>query len=337
MGGTPIGLYELPKRAEVIRATLEDDARFTFVDPTRHGTEPVEAVHDPGLVEHLASAWQRVAAQVEGTAEVMPDTFLHPALREGMGPAPLPADAVAGLGAWVFDTATPLVEGTYVAARASADIALTALDLVLAGDGITYGLCRPPGHHATRSAYGGYCYFNNAAIAAQAAIDAGAARVTVLDVDYHHGNGTQQIFYGRGDVQYVSLHADPNRAYPYFVGYADETGTGRGEGTTLNLPLPPDVDDERYLATLDHALMAIDAFEPEVLVVSLGVDTYRLDPICDLQVTTEGFAEQGRRIALLGKPTAVVQEGGYHVPDLGTNVHAFLAGMLSARQTTGLR
>ena len=337
MGGRPIGIYELPQRAETIRCTLEGDGRFTFVGPTDHGVEPIRAVHDAGLVEHLASAWQRVAAHAEATVEVVPDTFLHPALREGMGPAPLPADAIAGLGAWVFDTATPLVEGTYGAARAAVDIALTALDLVLAGAPASYALCRPPGHHAARAVYGGYCYFNNAAVAAQAAIERGGARAAVLDVDYHHGNGTQQIFYGRGDVLYASLHADPNRAYPYYVGYAEETGAGDGAGTTLNLPLPPELDDEGFLDALEQALDTVESFDPDVLVVSLGVDTYRLDPIGDFQVTTEGLAEQGRRIGALGRPTVVVQEGGYHVPDLGANVHAFLGGVLAARHTTGLR
>jgi acetoin utilization deacetylase AcuC-like enzyme len=329
MNGRPIGIFEVPARAEAIRAALAADVAFTFEHPTEHGVEPIETVHDSGLVAHLRTAWDRMAAAVEGAVELVPDTFLHPGLREGMGEAPVPAGAVAALGRFVFDTATPLVEGTYAAARGSVDVALSALDIVLGGEHCAYALCRPPGHHAARSVYGGYCYFNNAAIVASRARAAGAERVTILDVDYHHGNGTQQLFYGRPDVQYVSLHADPNRAYPYFTGYADETGAEGGTGTTLNLPLPERVDDDGYLKALELAVDAIDGFGPALLVVSLGVDTYRLDPIGDLQVTTEGFGAQAARIAALGRPTVIVQEGGYHVPDLGANVHAFLTALSS--------
>jgi acetoin utilization deacetylase AcuC-like enzyme len=278
----------------------------------------------------LADAWSRAVAQTEGTIEIMPDTFLHPGVREGMGPAPHPSGAIADLGSWVFDTATPLVEGTYRAARLAADAALTALDLVLDERGPVYALCRPPGHHAARSVYGGYCYFNNAGVAAQAALTAGATKAVVLDVDYHHGNGTQQLFYGRPDVMYASLHGDPNRAYPYYAGWADETGAGNGRGANLNVPLPEHVDDERYLAELQRAIDAIDRFGPDVVIVSLGVDTYELDPISDFRVTTEGFESQGRAVAALDKPTVVVQEGGYHVGEIGRNVHAFLRGVAGA-------
>jgi acetoin utilization deacetylase AcuC-like enzyme len=317
-----------------IHAELDADPSMELVTPTEHGLGAIEAVHDPRLVAHLARAWELVEsthanAPDDGAApaQVVPDTFLVPAMREGMGPAPYPTGGVASLGAWVFDTATPLLEGTYFAARVAVDVALTALDHVLAGAPVAYGLCRPPGHHAARRLYGGYCYFNNAAVAAQAAIAAGAGRVAVLDVDYHHGNGTQQLFYDRGDVLYVSVHADPNRAFPYFAGHADETGTGAGLGATLNLPLAEGVDDDAYLDVLDRALATVDGFDPNVLVVSLGVDTYRLDPIADFQITTEGFTAQGRRIGALGRPTVVVQEGGYCVEDLGRNVHAFLDGL----------
>jgi acetoin utilization deacetylase AcuC-like enzyme len=330
MNGRPIGMYEVPARVESIQAALAADTRFGARPPDAHGMAPIEAVHDAGLIAHLAEAWARAVSETEGLTEVMPDTFLHPGLREGMGPTDAPPGAIASLGAWVFDTATPLVEGTYAAARAAVDVALTGAELVLGGVPAVYALCRPPGHHAARTVYGGYCYFNNAAIAAEAASRAGAARVAVLDIDYHHGNGTQQIFYDRGDVLYASLHADPERAYPYFTGAASETGSGRGAGANLNLPLPEAVDDEAYLAALDQALDAVDAFAPELVVVSLGLDTYGLDPIADFRVTTEGFATQARLIADLDRPTLVVQEGGYHVPDLGTNVRAFLLGLLRA-------
>ena len=323
--GQTLGQYELPVRAEEIRRALAGEPeRFPFVAPVEHGVAPIEAVHDPGLVAFLASAWEQVQEEQE-LAEVFPDTFVHPALREGMGAAPAPSGAAARLGYWCFETMTPLVPGTYPAARAAVDVALTASDLVLDGARAAYGLCRPPGHHAPRAAYGGYCYFNNAAVVAHHVVRSTGTRVSVLDVDYHHGNGTQQIFYERDDVQYVSLHGDPNRAYPYFAGYEDERGGGRGAGSTLNLPFPPGTDDATYEAGLARALEAVDGFGPATLVVSLGVDTFALDPIADFALTTEGFARAGGMVAELGRPTIVLQEGGYHVPTIGENVRTWLA------------
>ncbi len=323
--GQTLGQYELPVRAEEIRRALErEPERFSFVAPAEHGVAPIEGVHDPGLVAFLATAWAEVQAEQE-LAEVFPDTFVHPAIREGMGAAPAPGGAAARLGYWCFETMTPLVAGTYQAARAAVDVALTAADLVLDGARAAYGLCRPPGHHAPRAAYGGYCYLNNAAIVADHVARSTGTRVTVLDIDYHHGNGTQQIFYERDDVQYVSLHGDPNRAYPYFAGYAEECGGGRGLGSTLNLPFPPGTDDATYQTGLARAVEAIDAFGPTTLVVSLGVDTFELDPIADFALTTGGFARAGATVAELGRPTIVLQEGGYHVPTIGENVRTWLA------------
>ena len=331
--GQAMAQYEVPDRVELIRDALAaDEARFELTTPVEHGLEPVTAVHDAGLVRFVAEAWARVRAeQADPPDEVVPDTFVHPGLRAGMGPAARPGSATAQLGYWCFETMTPLVEGTYLAARSAVDVALTAADLVLGGATAAYGLCRPPGHHATASVYGGYCYFNNAAIAAHHLAHSTGERVTVLDVDYHHGNGTQQIFYRRADVQYVSLHGDPNHAYPYFAGYSDETGSGPGAGSTLNLPLPAGTDDDRYLAVLERALGAIERFGPAVVVVSLGVDTYALDPITDFEVSAEGLERQGALVARLGRPTLVLQEGGYHLPTVGGNVRAWLSGLERAR------
>jgi acetoin utilization deacetylase AcuC-like enzyme len=256
----------------------------------------------------------------------VPDVFLTTGVREGMGDAPLGSTMHAQIGRWCFETATPIVAGTFAAARAAVDVALTAADIVLRGDPVAYALCRPPGHHAPRAAYGGYCYFNNAAIAAQHLVRETGGRVTVLDVDYHHGNGTQQIFYDRADVQYVSLHGDPHRAYPYFSGFAEESGTGAGHGTTLNLPLPAGLDDDGYLAALARALDAVDAFRPAAVVVSLGVDTWMNDPIADFAVSHDGFARCGAAVARLGVPMVVVQEGGYDVSAIGENVRRWLLG-----------
>jgi len=243
-----------------------------------------------------------------------------------MGAGHPPAGAIARLSYYGFDTATVLLEGTYGAARVAADAALTATDAVLAGDPVAYALCRPPGHHAPRAAYGGYCFLNNAAVAAQHAVSAGAGRVAVLDVDYHHGNGTQQIFYDRGDVLYVSVHADPERAYPYFAGFTDEHGVGTGTGATVNLTLDGGSDDTAYLATLSRALDAVHRFDPELVVVSLGVDTYADDPLSDLEVTDAAYHPAGLAVAALDRPLVVVQEGGYEVTVMGELVRAFLRG-----------
>lgn len=322
--GHQVPVNERPERADAIEAALAP--HHELVLPTGHGTTPITAVHDADLVAFLGQAWTSWHAET-GEAVAIPETFPSATLRDGMGTGRHPTGAVGALSSFAFDTSTPMVEGTYVAARAAVDVALTATDLVLAGTPASYGLCRPPGHHAPKGAYGGFCFFNNAAVAAQCAVTSGAARVTVLDIDYHHGNGTQQIFYDRGDVQFVSLHADPNRAYPYFTGFTDETGTGRGLGRTTNVPLPAGLTDGQYLETLTAALEGIAAFGPEVLVVSLGVDTHGLDPLGDLALTTAVYEPCGVAVAALGVPTVVLQEGGYHLPSLGANVAGFLRGL----------
>ncbi len=318
--------FEHPGRADAIRAALAADERFAISEPARTGTDVIEAVHDPGLVRFLAAAWEEYQREIGPTHDVVPDVFAMSGLRDGMGPPAEPVRASARLGWWCFETTTPLTAGTFAAARSAVDCAVAATDAVLGGARLAYGLCRPPGHHATTSLYGGYCFFNNAAIAAVHAGTAGGGRVAVLDVDYHHGNGTQQIFYGRDDVAFVSLHGDPARAYPYLTGHADEIGAGRGRGTTTNIPLAAGTDDDGYLAALERGLDAVDAFDPALVVVSLGVDTYVGDPMCDLAVTTDGFARMGAAVAAVGRPLVALQEGGYADDALGANVAAWLRG-----------
>ena len=314
-------------RAEAIRETLETDSRFEFMAPTEWGTAPIEAVHNPGLVRFLSEGWAQYAAVKPGVREVVGDVFYSSLLRDKMSPAREPESIFGRVGYWCFETTTPLCEGTYVAARGAVDTALTTTQLVLDGASAAYGLCRPPGHHATADLYGGYCFFNNAAIAAHHIATTTGSKVTILDVDYHHGNGTQQIFYDRDDVQYVSLHGDPARAYPYSVGFADETGTGRGLGCNINYPMPLRAPDDLYVDTLADACARISAFGPSVLIVSLGLDTYITDPISDLAVTTDGMRRCGEVVRRLGLPTVVLQEGGYDVDALGANVQAWLVGL----------
>ncbi len=319
--------YERPERAEIIQAALAGDETFEFVAPDEWDTASIEAVHDPALVAFLATAWEEYQELHPFTHDVVPDVFALGGLREGMGPATEPTNVAMRLGWWCYETTTPLTHGTYDAARSSVDVALTAAELVLAGDPVAYGLCRPPGHHAARSVYGGYCFFNNAAIVAQHAAARTGGKVTVLDVDYHHGNGTQQIFYDRADVQFVSLHGDPQRAYPYLTGFRDETGAGDGTGTTSNFPLAADTGDDDYADALAAACSEIASFEPEFLVVSLGLDTYFDDPICDLDLTADGFEACGKLVRELGVPTVVLQEGGYATDDLGENARRWLLGV----------
>lgn len=319
--------FEHPGRADAIRAVLAADDRFELAPPDTFGTAPIEAVHDPGLVAFLARAWSDYQVRHPQTHDVVPDVFAMTRLRDGMGPFPEPSIIDQELGRWCFETTTPITEGTFGAARAAVDIALTATAGVLAGAASAYGLCRPPGHHAPAGLYGGYCFFNNAAVAAHHVASTTGSRVTVIDVDYHHGNGTQQIFYGRDDVQYVSLHGDPARAYPYVTGFADERGAGAGRGATFNVPLAAGTDDDAYLLALGGALEAIQAFGPSLVVVSLGVDTFHDDPISDLAITGDGFRRQGELIAQLTLPTVVLQEGGYDVAAIGNNVRQFLLGL----------
>ena len=322
-------------RAEAIRTTLAADSRFQFADPTEWGVAPIEAVHDTGLVKFLSEGWALYNEKNPGTREVVADVFYRPALRDKMSPGREPQSINGRVGYWCFETTTPLTDGTYEAARGAVDTALTTMQLVLDGERAAYGLCRPPGHHASQSLYGGYCFFNNAAIVAHHIATTTGTKVTVLDVDYHHGNGTQQIFYDRDDVQYVSLHGDPARAYPYSVGFADETGAGRGLGHTINVPMPLRADDDLYVSALASTMERIRSFAPSVLIVSLGLDTFITDPISDLAVTTEGMGRCGALVAELGLPTVVLQEGGYDVNALGANAQSWLAGLGAGMGLTG--
>ena len=290
------------------------------IAPRDHGIAPIHAVHDAAYVDFLRTihAEWRAAGRV---GDVFPYVFPVVARR------PLPLERIdARIGAYAFDMATPIAEGTWDAAYANVQVALSALDPLLAGTTRTsLALCRPPGHHAGRDTFGGYCYLNNAAIAAQAAVDAGR-RVAILDIDYHHGNGTQDIFYETANPLFVSIHADPVRDYPFYWGHADECGSGPGEGTTLNLPLPHGTTLIPYRAALTQALSKIAGFDAGLLVVSFGADTYIGDPISHFALETADYAVIARDIAALDLPVLIVMEGGYAVEALGANLASFLSG-----------
>ncbi|HEU0285093.1 MAG TPA: histone deacetylase family protein [Sphingomicrobium sp.] len=290
------------------------------VAPGDFGLEPILRVHSADYVEFLRTAHDQWRADGRN-GDAFPYTF------PVVGRRPLKLSRIdALLGQHSFDTSTPIAERTWDAAYWSAQTALAATDAVLGDERSAFALCRPPGHHSGADYLGGYSYLSNAAIAAEHAIASGRSRVAILDVDYHHGNGTQDIFYGRADVAYASIHADPAMDYPYYWGHADEIGSGNGEGATLNLPLPRVSDWSAYEPALNRSLEWIASRQPELLIVSYGADTYESDPISHFKLKTSDYAPMARRIALLGLSTVVVMEGGYAVDALGANVAEFLRG-----------
>lgn len=288
--------------------------------PADYGLDPIARIHGADYLDFLQNAYARwKAAGRDGDA----NGYVWPVV----GRRPLRLDRIdAQFGQFSFDASTPVTEGAWSAAYGAAQAALGAAHDLLGGAHTSFALCRPPGHHAGADYLGGYCYLNNVAIAAQTLLDAGRVRVAILDVDYHHGNGTQDIFLERDDVFFASIHADPSTDYPFFWGHADERGEGAGEGATLNLPLPRGTGLSDYLPALETALDAIAGFAPDALLVSFGADTYEEDPISQFKLTTADYATLARRIAQAGLPTAIVMEGGYATDALGRNVASFLSG-----------
>ena len=317
--------FEMPRRAEMILARVREVKLGEVREPERFGEAPIRRVHGAGFVDFLAGAWQEWLAEGR-THDALPLVWPVPSLRGDRVP-----EYIDGrLGYYSLDAGTPITAGTWEAAQAAADVALTGARALLDAAGAAFSLCRPPGHHAATTAMGGYCYLNNAAIAAHHLVDQGRARVAILDVDYHHGNGTQEIFYARNDVLFLSLHADPRVEYPYFLGYADELGAGAGVGFTHNYPMPHGAGWDAYGPALDDACGKVAAFGPDVLVVSLGVDTYVHDPISKFRLQREDFPRIGARIAALRRPTLFVMEGGYAVDDIGVNAVNVLTGFEDA-------
>ena len=306
---------EMPARVDAILAALGP-----VETPPDRGEAAILAVHSPAYVAFLKDA-ARLWHEAGRTGDAIPYAFPIRARR------PLDLTRIDALiGAHSFDATTPITPDTWAASYGSAQSAVAATQAVLDGEPAAFALCRPPGHHAGVDYCGGYCHLNTAAIAAQAARDAGVARVAILDIDYHHGNGTQDIFYDRADVFYASVHADPKTDYPFYWGHADETGAGEGLGATLNLPLPHGTTIDAFRAAQTTALDAIAAFDPGLLVVSFGADTWEGDPISHFALTTPDYAVLARDIAARGWPTAIVMEGGYAVDALGHNVASFLRG-----------
>lgn len=325
VAGAIVPGFEMPSRAQYVLDHVRAAGLGDILAPEEHDLTTARKVHRSDYLDFLPTIWDRWTAEGRsGTA--LPFTWPTRGLRGDV----LPEFIDGLLGYYSFDAGCGFVEGTWDAIKSSHDVALTAAGLVSGGDSSAFALCRPPGHHAGAAFMGGYCYINNAAVTAQSFLDRGAARVSILDVDYHHGNGTQEIFYARNDVQVINLHADPMQEYPYFLGHADERGSGAGEGFNLNYPMRFGTAYDRWSENLDDACGKLLAYGPDVVVVSLGVDTFEKDPISRFKLKTGDFPKIGARIARLGKPTLFVMEGGYAVAEIGVNAAGVLTGFAGA-------
>lgn len=321
-GGIRVQYYENPDRMDRILAALKTTDWADFQEPQDFGLDPILAIHDRDYINFLASCWDEwldsdpeIAKTPEAHA-FLPATF---ALRRQARPT----TSIRGRGGYyIMDLSACIVAATYQAALTSANIALSAASSVADGQSSGFALCRPPGHHAGKDYAAGYCFINNAAVAANWLAQKG--RTAILDIDYHGGNGTQDIFYDRSDVLTISLHGDPDFEYPHFAGFADETGTGKGLGFHRNFPLPKGTDDAGYLNALDEALSLIRKYAPEYLVLSFGADTFDGDPLGTFKVTQNGFAEIGKRIANLNLKNTIIMEGGYANEALGENTRTLL-------------
>jgi acetoin utilization deacetylase AcuC-like enzyme len=316
-GGLRMPYMENTDRMDKILSALHETHWADISEPKDFGLGPIYAVHDKDYIDFLASCWTEwLASEAKDKSTLLPATFAlrrHPQKPTGL---------LGRAGYYIMDLSACVVEGTFGAALASANCALGAAEVVLNGERVAFALCRPPGHHTGKDYAGGYCFINNASVAANWLSSKG--KVALLDIDYHCGNGTQDIFYERDDVLTISIHADPNFEYPHYWGYTNETGSGAGLGFHKNFPLQKGTDNAKYLLVLEEALSLIRKFEPKYLVVSAGMDIYADDPLGTIKVTTDGIGDIGKRIASLGLPTVVVMEGGYANEMLGTNIVSFL-------------
>jgi len=317
---------EMPGRADTVLARVQTAGLGDIIGPRDFASSAYSPVHSARYVNFLENAWAKWAA-IGRSHDALPLIWPVRDLRSDIEP-----DHIDGkLGFYAMDAGVPITAGTWEAVRTSANLALTGMAAIADGASSAFALCRPPGHHAAAEYMGGYCYLNNAAIAAQGFIAKGAKRVAVIDVDYHHGNGTQSIFYDRADVLFVSLHGNPKNSYPYFLGHRDEHGHGAGIGFNHNYPLPHGTAWDTYSVALADACRKLVAYAPDAIVVSLGVDTFKDDPISQFKLESDDYLRMGEAIADVGKPTLFVMEGGYMVDDIGVNAVNVLLGFEGRR------
>jgi acetoin utilization deacetylase AcuC-like enzyme len=321
--GEIVPCFETPERVRIVCDELAARGH-PLREPDQDSTPLLSLVHTSRYLDFLRTAWDQWLATDRGRAEVQPFPAVWP-VRTLRGDVE-PRDFIARLGLYSMDNETPLVAGSWTAARAAADAAVSAAALLSSGARAAFSAMRPPGHHAGPDFMGGYCFLNNAAIAAEALRARGSDRVAILDVDYHHGNGTQSIFYARADVLTVSIHGDPRTEYPFFLGYEDEMGEGPGVGFNRNFTLPAGTGFESWFAALEAACARVGEHRADALVVPLGLDTYRGDPISKFLLESSDFSRVGARLASLGLPTVFVMEGGYATKELGVNACNVLEG-----------
>lgn len=319
--GELVPCFEKPERADYVHEAVVAENIGPVSAPDNFPLTQIERVHAPRYLHFLECAWEKWSG-LGNSRDALPAVWPIRGFRYDVEPD----NFVAQLGLYSFDSGTPFTAGTWRAARLGADIALTAQRFIAQGARAAFALSRPPGHHAGPDFLGGYCFINNAAVAVQAFLDGGASRVAILDVDYHHGNGTQSIFYDRADVLFQSIHGDPKTEYPFYLGHADETGSGDGLGFNQNYPLPAGSNNANWFAALDVACTRIRAYAPDALVISLGVDTYVGDPISKFRLDAPEYLKLGAQLAGLGLPTLFVMEGGYAVAEIGVNVAMVLRG-----------
>ena len=319
-GGKLVPPFECPERVEYILKRIEEVGLGEVIDPEEFDESHFSKVHSEDFIAFLKTCWQEWTAEGYEN-QVLPTVW--PARRQRQI---LPDHIDGKVGYYALAAETSIVEGTWQAAKSSALCALTGAKLLNEGKTSAFALCRPPGHHAAKDMYGGYCFLNNAAIAAQYLLDQGAKRIAILDPDFHHGNGTQDIFYDRSDVFYFSLHGGPKDAFPHFLGYADETGEGDGVGFNANFPMPPNTPFSVWGEAMTDALKRIGEYAPDALIVSLGVDAFENDPISFFKLTSDDFTTYGGMIGKLGIPTLFVMEGGYAVEEIGINTVNVLQG-----------
>lgn len=321
--GALVPCFEVPARADHVLAELQRRALGEVLAPQAFDDTVLHQIHSARYLRFLQTAWSQWLALDAANAErdILPSVWPGRTLRHDIEPD----NFSAKVGLYAFDSGSPLMAGTWVAARAGADCALSAAQAVQGGQRAAFALSRPPGHHAGADFYGGYCFLNNAALAAQYLRNAGCQKVAVLDIDYHHGNGTQAIFYDRADVFFASIHGDPRTEYPFYLGHGDETGVGAGLGANLNLPLPRGSDFARWSAALETALAAIARFGADALVLSMGMDTFAGDPISGFTLQSDDYLRVGERLKAAGLPTVCIFEGGYAVAEVGVNAVNLLA------------
>jgi acetoin utilization deacetylase AcuC-like enzyme len=326
--GELVPCFEVPARADHVLAELQRRKLGTVLTPHAYDAAALTRIHSPRYLHFLENAWADWVALDPANAQrdALPSVWPIRTMRCDI----VPDNFAARMGLFSYDAGSPLTAGTWVAARAGAHCALSAAQQLVQGDRAAFALSRPPGHHAGADFFGGYCFLNNAALAAQHLRDAGMERVAILDIDYHHGNGTQAIFYDRPDVFFASIHGDPRTEYPFYLGHADETGAGAGHGANLNIPLPRGTGFARWSEALGHALQAIQRFGADALVVSLGMDTFEGDPISGFTLQSADYLQVGQRLATAGLPTALVFEGGYAVAEVGLNAVNVLEGFIGA-------